>query len=139
MRDFSFFWENKMKRCFLLKIFLGMQVLLMTNVPALAYELPQQEITGNVQDENGMPLPGVNVMVNGTNIGTTTDFDGNYTITVQEPGQTLIFSFIGFATQEIEVDNQTLINITLAEDQQALDEVVVVVDGMLQPEIFEKE
>ena len=86
---------------------------------------PQQEITGTVTDANNSPLPGVNVLVVGTTTGTETDFDGNYTINVNK-GDVLQFSFVGMQTQTITVGDNNTINITLAEDANALDEVVVV-------------
>jgi len=82
-----------------------------------------QSVTGTVSDASG-PLPGVNVLVKGTSTGTVTDFDGNYTITANS-GTTLVFSFIGYLTQEIVVSGSTL-NVTLEEDAAQLDEVVVV-------------
>ena len=82
-----------------------------------------QSVTGTVSDASG-PLPGVNVLVKGTSTGTVTDFDGNYTITANS-GTTLVFSFIGYLTQEIVVSGATL-NVTLEEDAAQLDEVVVV-------------
>lgn len=87
----------------------------------------QQEITvsGTVSDEN-MPLPGVNVFVEGTQNGTTTDFDGNYTLSGVPENATLQFSFMGYETQDIPVDGRTEINVTMSEDSEALDEVVVV-------------
>lgn len=82
-------------------------------------------VTGTVNDESGAPLPGVTVSVLGTTIGTATDLDGNYTLSVPE-GSTLVFSFIGFVSQNVVVANQTVVNITLEEDVSSLDEVVVV-------------
>ena len=82
-----------------------------------------QSVTGTVSDASG-PLPGVNVLVKGTSTGTVTDFDGNYTITANS-GTTLVFSFIGYLTQEIVVSGAT-VNVILAEDAAKLDEVVVV-------------
>lgn len=82
-------------------------------------------ITGVVTDENGMPIPGVTVSVPGTSIGTATDLDGKYTLTVAE-NASVIFSFIGFESQTVNVANRSTINITLKEDTQSLDEVVVV-------------
>ena len=84
----------------------------------------QSTVTGTVTDDTGAPLPGANVLVKGTTTGTQTDFDGNYTITA-DSGATLEFSYIGFATQEIAVDGQTTINVSMAEDAAALDEVIV--------------
>ncbi|MBF8148605.1 TonB-dependent receptor [Winogradskyella sp. F6397] len=86
----------------------------------------QLEINGIVTSESdGMPLPGVNVIVQGTSRGTTTDFDGNYTISV-ERGVQLEFSYVGFITQTVTIENQTVLNITLEDDVASLSEVVVV-------------
>src|SRR5690606_21554751 len=82
-------------------------------------------VTGTVVDQSGMPIPGVTVLVKGTTIGTSTDLDGKYSISIPE-GSTLVFSFIGFESRAIVVDGQTVINITLNEDISSLDEVVVV-------------
>ncbi len=84
-----------------------------------------QTITGTVTDATG-PLPGASVVVKGTQNGTTTDFDGNYTLNNVGTDAVLVFSYVGFLTQEIAVDNRTTINVTMAEDQQQLDEVVVI-------------
>ena len=84
-----------------------------------------QEVTGVVSDSNG-PLPGASVVVKGTTNGTQTDFDGNYSLSNVDSNATLVFSYIGFATQEIAVNGQTTINVTLQEDAQALDEVVII-------------
>lgn len=83
-----------------------------------------QEVSGTVTDQTGAPLPGVNVIVKGTNTGTTTDFDGKFTVAVDSDG-TLIFSFIGFETQEVPVAGRSLINATLA-DGMLLNEVQIV-------------
>lgn len=82
------------------------------------------ELRGTVTDTDGGPLPGVSIMVKGTTTGTITDIDGNYYLTV-EPNSTLIFSFIGFITQEIEVGEQTNIDVVMAEDIMELEEIVV--------------
>jgi len=95
---------------------------------ALAQE---KMISGKVSEASGMPMIGVTVAVQGTTIGTITDVDGNYSIKVQK-GRTLQFSFIGFITQAIEVDNQSTINITLKEKAMDLDEVVVVGYGTMK-------
>ncbi len=83
-----------------------------------------QEVTGTVSDANG-PLPGASVVVKGTTNGTQTDFDGNYTLEV-EGDATLVFSYIGYLTREVAVDGQTTINVTMQEDAEALEEVVVI-------------
>jgi len=82
-------------------------------------------VTGTVSDNMG-PMPGVNVLVKGTTNGVVTDFDGEFTIDDVSNDDTLVFSYIGFVSQEVPVGTQTEINITLSEDTQALDEVVVV-------------
>lgn len=81
------------------------------------------QITGQVNDSNGDPLIGVNVIEKNTSNGTITDINGNYNINAS-PGNTLIFSYIGFSDQEVLINNQSVINVTL-EDGVALDEVVV--------------
>ncbi len=75
------------------------------------------------------PLIGVSVAIKGTSSGTITDFDGRYSLNVDE-GQTLVFSYIGYATQEIVITNQTILNVSLQEDGELLDEVVVVGYGV---------
>lgn len=82
-------------------------------------------VSGTVTDENGMPIPGATVSVPGTNIGTATDLDGKFSLTVDENAE-IVFSFIGFESQTVNVGNRSTINITLKEDTQSLDEVVVV-------------
>lgn len=84
----------------------------------------QNEITGKVTDENGAPLPGVNITIEGTDKGTTTNFDGEYKIDADK-GQKLIFSSVGFEDQEIEVGSEYEINITMSEGS-SLDEVIIV-------------
>lgn len=78
-----------------------------------------------VSAEDNIPVPGVNVIVKGTNRGTSTDFDGNYAINVNS-GETLEFSFLGFKSQAVTIQNQTIVNISLEPDIASLDEVVVV-------------
>ncbi|MEX0312535.1 MAG: SusC/RagA family TonB-linked outer membrane protein [Allomuricauda sp.] len=86
----------------------------------------QQTVTGTVTDKDGGPLPGASVTVKeNPTVGTQTDFDGNYTIDV-DSGGTLVFRYLGFLTKEVPVDGQTNINVTLQEDTQGLDEVIVV-------------
>ena len=96
---------------------------------SISYTYAQKEITGTVNDASG-PLPGANVFVKGTTTGTTTDFDGNYSITVPDANATLVFSFVGYATKEVVVGDQTTINVILEEDSQSLEEVVVTAQGI---------
>ena len=90
-------------------------------------------VKGTVTDASGEPIPGVTVSVSGTGLGTATDLDGNYSLTVPE-GSTLVFSFIGFTSQNIVVGNQTEINVIMEEDVASLDEVVVVGYGSVRRE-----
>jgi len=87
--------------------------------------LAQQTITGTVTEPNG-PLPGANITVKGTNSGTTTDFDGKYTLNNVAEDAILVFSYIGFVVQEVPVDGRTVIDVTMQEDAASLDEIVIV-------------
>lgn len=83
-----------------------------------------EAISGTVIDNSGQPIPGASIIVKGTTTGTSTDFDGNFTINAS-PANVLLVSYIGYAPQEISVGSQKTINITLQEDVAKLDEVVV--------------
>lgn len=86
----------------------------------------EKMVSGTVTEaDSDMPLPGVSVQVKGTNEGVVTDFDGNYSISTN-PAATLVFSFLGYTSQEIEINNRTTINVTLEVNTASLDEVVVV-------------
>lgn len=89
-----------------------------------------QQISGKVLGEDGESLPGVNVMVEGTTSGSTTDANGEYKIDVPGPNAVLAFSFIGYVTEKITVGAQTTINVTMTPDLQTLSEVVVVGYGV---------
>ncbi|MCL6220847.1 SusC/RagA family TonB-linked outer membrane protein [Zunongwangia pacifica] len=84
----------------------------------------EKEIRGTIIDDQGLPLPGVNVIEEGTRNGVQSDFDGNYKIEVSE-GATLSFSYVGFATQNIKVGSQSTIDVTMEVNAAALDEVIV--------------
>ncbi len=86
-------------------------------------------ITGAVTDQDGLPLPGVNILVEGTTTGTQTDFDGNYSIEGSE-GQTLLFSYIGQKDVRQAIGASSTINVQMEEDAQALEEVVVTAFGI---------
>ncbi|WP_405198256.1 SusC/RagA family TonB-linked outer membrane protein [Christiangramia sp. LLG6405-1] len=87
----------------------------------------QNTVSGNVTETaTGLPVPGVNVIVQGTSNGTTTDFDGNYTISNISNEDILVFSFLGFVSQQIPFEGQSTIDITLDEDSATLDEVVLI-------------
>ena len=91
----------------------------------------KKTVSGIVKDENGEPIIGANVVEKGTTNGTVTDMDGKYTLTVTLGGS-LQISYIGFNEQVIKVGKESLINITLHEDTQSLDEVVVVGYGTVK-------
>ncbi len=90
----------------------------------------QREVTGIVNDSDGAPLIGVTILVRGTTTGTLTDIDGKYTITVPGNDAVLQFSFVGYATQEISIGTQSVINVVLAESMLQMDEVVVTALGL---------
>ncbi|MBD3630025.1 TonB-dependent receptor [Cyclobacterium sp.] len=89
------------------------------------------QISGTVTDENGEPLPGATISVSGSSIGTATDLDGKYSLTVPE-NATLVYSYIGYVSKSVVVGTQNIINVSLSEDQSSLDEVVVVGYGTVR-------
>ncbi len=108
-----------MKKTILIRnlIFLGMFM--------LYGAMNAQSIKGTISDVNG-PLPGANIIVKGTVTGTTSDFDGLYNLNDIDSDAVLVFSFIGYITQEVSIDGQTTIDVTLLEDSNALDEVIII-------------
>jgi TonB-linked SusC/RagA family outer membrane protein len=91
-------------------------------------DLPVEDRTvkGKVSDEKGDGLPGVSILVKGTQQGTTTNIDGAYSVVLPDENAELVFSFVGYVSQEVKAGNQTTINIALKVDQKSLDEVVVI-------------
>ncbi|WP_071843096.1 SusC/RagA family TonB-linked outer membrane protein [Pontibacter korlensis] len=89
-------------------------------------------VTGQVTDENGSGLPGVTVVLQGTTRGTSSDANGNYSLSVPGGGGTLVFSFVGYKTQEVQIGNRSTVNVSLAPDTETLEEVVVVGYGTQQ-------
>lgn len=85
----------------------------------------QKTISGSITDDDGMPLPGANIVEKGTSNGVQTDFDGNFTINVSDENAVLVVSFVGFLNQEIEVGNQNSVAVQLMSDAESLEEVVV--------------
>lgn len=83
------------------------------------------QVSGKIIDEKGEPLPGANVLIKGSTLGTTTDASGSYTLTVPDANATLVFSFIGYSSKEVAVNNQTQVNVSLDPDIISLSEVVV--------------
>lgn len=99
-------------------------------VLVVQYSFAQEKtVSGSVTDSAGLPLPGATVLIKGTTSGTSTDFDGNYSINVRQ-GETLVYSFVGYANQEIVVGTSNIIDVSLSEDAQALEEVVVTAVGI---------
>ena len=100
---------------------------------AFAAYAQEQTITGTVTSQTSdEPLPGVNVLVKGTTVGTITDIDGNYQLQTDTENPILQFSFIGYTSQEIEVGGQSSVDIALAEDVASLEEVIVTAQGIEQ-------
>jgi TonB-linked SusC/RagA family outer membrane protein len=93
----------------------------------------EKTISGTVTDaEDGGGLPGVNILAKGTTIGTITDIEGRYSLSVPDETQTLVFSSVGYQTREIDIDGRSTIDLALAPDVQALSEVVVVGYGTVK-------
>ncbi|MBW8244445.1 carboxypeptidase-like regulatory domain-containing protein, partial [Muricauda oceani] len=110
-------------------------MVLMLFICVITASLAQEKnISGNVTDQSGLPLPGVSIVVVGTSNGTQTDFDGNYSITAST-GQTLRFSYIGQKTVDRTVGASSTINVQMEEDAQALEEVVVTGYGSRSKEL----
>lgn len=93
-----------------------------------ALQAQQLSISGKIVDKTGEPIPGGNIIIKGTTSGVVSNIDGNYTIAASK-GDVLVFSFIGFITQEVLVDNQTNIDITLMENVKMVDDVIVMAYG----------
>ncbi|MEM0939169.1 MAG: SusC/RagA family TonB-linked outer membrane protein [Bacteroidota bacterium] len=98
----------------------------------MASAIAQRTVSGKVTDESGEALPGVNVLIQGTTTGTQTDLDGNFRISVEE-GETLVFSYVGFESQEVNVGSRTVIDIAMGGATE-LDEVVVTALGVQRNE-----
>jgi len=113
-------WKGVPKKHLFLALFLFFGGVLFSTAIA------QSLVTGTVTDETGAPLPGVSVVVDGTTLGVSTDFDGNYSIDIETPDAVLVFSYIGFLTQEVSRDGRNSIDVQMSEDVAKLDEVVVV-------------
>ena len=108
----------------LFKLFLVLCILGFSNIQA-------QTVSGSITDAaDGTPLPGVNVILQGTNTGVSSDFDGNYTIDITVDNAVLQFSFLGYTSQNIAVGGQTTINVALVQSAEALSEVVVTALGI---------
>lgn len=94
----------------------------------------QSVVKGSVKDENGMPIPGANILLKGTQVVSSTDFDGNYTIKLENNAKVLLFTFVGYKDKEVVIGNQSVINVKLVPDAAELKEVVVVGYGTQRKE-----
>lgn len=91
-----------------------------------AEALAEQTVTGTVTDEGGATLPGVSILIKGTQRGTTTNVEGSYSVEVPDNKAVLVFSYVGYLSQEVAVENRTKLNVSLKVDNKSLEEVVVV-------------
>ena len=114
------------------RLLLAVGVLLITTGLALA----QQTVTGVVADGDGVTLIGVSILVEGTSTGTVTDIDGSYSINVPDGNNVLLFSYTGFASQRVQVGNQSTVDITMEPSAELLDEVIVTAYGVTTKEAF---
>lgn len=94
--------------------------------------IPDRVIKGTVKDEKGEALPGVSILLKGTQQGTTTDVNGAFSFNIPDNGTTLVFSFVGFLAREVAISNQSTLNVSLSVDQKSLEEVVVVGYGTMK-------
>jgi outer membrane receptor protein involved in Fe transport len=97
-------------------------------------DLQSVVVTGQVTDESNKPLPGVNIIAKGTSNGTTSDAEGKFSLSIPSNNTILVFSFIGYTPQEIQVDNKSVIDVQLVADIQTLGELVVIGYGSQRKE-----
>ncbi|PAM91446.1 SusC/RagA family protein, partial [Flavobacterium sp. IR1] len=109
--------------------FSGILTQLLALVVQITFAQESMTVSGTVTDGNGMPLPGVNVLIKGTTRGEQTDFDGNYSIQAEQ-GDVLVFSYLGMQTVEYPVTNVNTIDVVLQQDAAQLEEVVVTALGI---------
>lgn len=116
-----------------------MRNLLMTTMFVLmsiiGIQAQAKDVSGTIIGEDGQPIPGVSIIIKGTTIGTVTDFDGRYTLKVDE-GQTLLFKFIGLQEQEREIGSENTYDVTLSDDTKLVEEVMVVAYGTAKKSAF---
>ncbi len=104
-----------------------------TNRPLIQRQALEKTITGTITDlSTGETLPGVNILVKGTTIGTITDVEGNYRLTAPDDAETLVFSSVGYTSEEVAIGDQTVIDLEMAPDVQSLSEIVVVGYGTVE-------
>ncbi|WP_304404341.1 SusC/RagA family TonB-linked outer membrane protein [Algibacter lectus] len=118
--------KMRLSICIMLCSLFQMNATTFTEIETPEIESTQKiTVTGTVSDANG-PLPGVNIIVKGTTVGSQTDFDGQFTVSIENTNSILVFSYIGYVTQEVKVGSDKNINIVLEQDTAKLDEIVVV-------------
>ncbi|MFT3740222.1 MAG: TonB-dependent receptor [Breznakibacter sp.] len=110
-----------LKKCAILLLMLAANLSLMAQ---------GRTVSGTVNDSGNAPIPGVSVSIKGTTSGTITDINGKFSVTVSEPDAVLVFTFIGMKAQEITVGTQSTIDVTMASDNEEIDEVVVIGYGV---------
>ena len=115
-------------------LFTLLMLSLMISAGFEAHAQTQKTITGKVVDVDKIPVLGANIIVTGTSTGTITDFDGNYSIAVPITAKSLTFSYVGYATQTVDIGMQTEIIVTLEVDAAGLDEIVIVGYGKQKKE-----
>lgn len=123
------------RKFFVLKqIFQGVKVLFIICLLLLAQQVSAQNLTisGKIIDTSAKPIPGATIIVKGTSRGTTSDVDGNFSIDNIAPNATLVFSFIGMKTQEVEVNGRSNIEVVMLDDVIGLDEIVAVGYGTMK-------
>ncbi|MGB3801834.1 MAG: SusC/RagA family TonB-linked outer membrane protein, partial [Lewinella sp.] len=98
--------------------------------------MAQRAISGTVTDNEGESLIGVSILVEGSSTGTVTDIDGNYSLSVPEGSNTLIFSYTGFGSQQVDVNGQSVVDVTMEPSSELLDEVIVTAYGITTKEAF---
>ncbi len=113
---------------FKIRIQYGFLLILLIGI-IVSVEAQTRRISGTVTESNGEPIPGATVLVKNTQIGTLTDTDGNYSLDVPSGNNVLVFSFVGLKTEEVEINNRSVINIIMQTQSVDLDELVVVAYG----------
>ncbi len=102
-------------------------------LPEIIEQQPQEkEIKGTVKDAQGLPLPGVSIVVKGTTIGIVSDSDGNFSLLIPVEAETLVFSFVGMKSQEVDITGKTSVNVVLEEEMVGIEEVVAVGYGTMR-------
>ena len=120
--------KNAFKYIFILNFLILINILTGISLSAFSSEIELQQISisGTILDESGNPMPGVNVMVEGSSIGVLSDVNGKYSIDLPDRTGVLVFTFVGYITQKAPAEGRTVIDLTMVPDTRALEEVVVI-------------